>query len=234
MKMCRFLVVLGLVAWLAAPAPAGIFFFKKHPKPNPATRVPELLNVLRSDPDEHKRAAAAQELRNFDPNAFPDIVPGLVAAVQSDPKPAVRQEAIQSLAKLRPVSQQAGQALEQAVENDSSMRVRLAARSALVQYHLSGYHAAKPNDPPADGPKVEEPPLAGAPGQPAAAPPVSPPPEPAPPAPATTGFRLFRKSGPRPLPVGPASPSAVPPPSGAEPPLAPPLNNEGPDLAPPK
>src|SRR5213078_4587461 len=62
---------------------------------------------------------------------------------------AVRSEAATSLGKLRPVSQQAGYALEQATANDTSMRVRMAARQALWQYHLVGFRSGKPAEMPA-------------------------------------------------------------------------------------
>jgi hypothetical protein len=234
MTRWRFLLVLVLPALSAGPSSAGIFFHK-HPKPDPSKRVPELIAILRTDHDDHKRAAAAQELRNFDPAAYPEIVPTLVNAAQNDPKPGVRLEALQSLSKLRPVTQQAGMALEQAMANDSSMKVRLMARTALVQYHLSGYHGSKTPESPADGPKLEEPPLAGPPGPAPAILPQDPrvPAGLSKPSPAPTP-RGFNPSSARPLPIGPANPPLVPvPSSGAEPPLAPP-GNDGPDLTPPK
>src|SRR5205823_5547833 len=63
--------------------------------------------------------------------------------------PPVRAEAAGSLGKMRPISQQAGYALEQAQNNDGVMRVRLAARQALWQYHLVGYRGGKPAETPA-------------------------------------------------------------------------------------
>src|SRR5262249_39403035 len=137
---CRLLLVLLLLPALACPASAGILFGKKGKKPTPAERVPELLGTVKGDGDENKRVRAAEELRQYDPSAFPDIVPVLIDVLVNDKKPAVRAEAAQSLGKLRPVSQQAGQALEYALTKDPSMRVRLQARSALMQYHWAGYH----------------------------------------------------------------------------------------------
>jgi hypothetical protein len=81
----------------------------------------------------------------------------------NDPKPAVRVEAAESLGKIRPVTQEAGWALEQAQEKDSSWRVRTKARYALMGYHWAGYHSdpkmkdvppANPKDPPAEKGKV--------------------------------------------------------------------------------
>ena len=80
------------------------------------------------------RFAAAEELRQFDPLAFPEMVPALLDALKNDTKPSVRSEAVQTLGRLRPVSQQIGQALEQARDKDPSMRVRLQARRELVSY----------------------------------------------------------------------------------------------------
>jgi len=151
------LTLTGLVT-MAGPAWAGLF--SKH-KPNPAERVPTLIATLRAEPDERKRASAAEELRQYDPNMFPEIVPTLADIALRDPKSSVRLEAIQSLAKLRPVSQRAGSALEQAT-HDESGRVRFQARTLLWQYHLAGYRGGKTPD--ASGPgnaiRTEEPPLA--------------------------------------------------------------------------
>jgi hypothetical protein len=141
MRWRAFLVPLLLIA-LASPAPAGIIFGRKK-KPPANERVPELLTTVKTDGDENKRVDAVDELRQYDPNAYPAIVPTLIDSLQNDKRPAVRAEAAQSLGRLRPVSQEVGQALEQAMHNDASMRVRLQARSALLQYHWSGYHGGK-------------------------------------------------------------------------------------------
>jgi hypothetical protein len=184
MKGCRFLLSAVLLSALTVSARAGIFF-NKHPKPIPATRVPELLQIVRTETDDHKRAAAALELRNYDPAAFPEIVPALVELTLRDSNTGVRLEAVQSLSKLRPVSSQAGWALEQAVEKDSSRRVRLLARSSLIQYHLSGYRSGK-------GPET--------PGEPAVNASAK--------VPLTPSGRV---AGPRPLPVGPPVVTTEPP-----------------------
>jgi hypothetical protein len=146
--MMRFPMVLALVVStvLARPASAGIVF-GRH-KANPAERVPQLLATLKTDQDEHKREAAAKELRDFDGIAYPDIVPVLIDALQHDAKVGVRSEAAQSLAHLRPISQAAGRALEEAAANDASMRVRLHAHNLLLHYRLSGYRSKGKNDEP--------------------------------------------------------------------------------------
>src|SRR5262249_19964833 len=133
MKFCRLLLIGLTLAIGMVPAEAGIFFNRK-PKPNPGERVPQLVVILQTDHDESKRASAAEELRNFDANAYPEIVPALADAAMKDPGTRVRMEAVQSLAKIRPVSQRAGWALEQVVAHDPSTRVQWQARAALVQY----------------------------------------------------------------------------------------------------
>src|SRR5947207_9375688 len=154
MSRTRALLVSFLLLSLASPAPAGIFGRGK-PKANPAERVPELLIQLKTDKDEAKRAAAAEELRQYDPKAFPEILATLIDVLAKDASPGVRSEAATSIGKLRPISQQAGYALEQATANDASMRVRMSARQSLWQYHLVGYRSGKPAEmpaqPPADG-----------------------------------------------------------------------------------
>jgi hypothetical protein len=157
MKCRQLLLVALLLATVADPVAAGIF--GKKGKPTPAERVPELLSILKTDGDERKRASAAEELRQHDAKQFPNIVPTLIDVLMTDPKPGVRAEAAQTLSKLRPVSKEAGWALEQAIAKDASMRVRLQARSALLHYHLAGYHGGKDVVPPLPA-QSSEPPLA--------------------------------------------------------------------------
>lgn len=228
------LIPLVLLPALASPSYAGIFFGKKPRKPTPAERVPELLAQAKTDGDESKRAAAAQELRQYDPAQFPMIVPVLVDVLLTDKKPAVRAEAAQSLGKIRPISQQAGMALEQALSNDSSMRVRLQARSSLLQYHWSGYHNTRKDD---LVPQTKEPPLADDKSPPLINTTTLPPannrvvPQPSDGLRATSGYR----------PATPAPFPFVPPRVNKnEPPLAPaprpattPPADGGPDLTPP-
>lgn len=219
----RLLLTLVLLPTLASPVPAGgIIFGKKGAKTTPEQRVPELINTLMTSGDENKRSEAVEELRQYDPGQFPQIVPALIEVLANDKKPAVRAEAAQSLGKIRPVSQQAGQALEQALK-DSSARVRLQARSSLLQYHWAGYRTdGKPATPPPPAtqpaptqakespptvPSTKEPPLATPPPAsttqpPAAAPPV-----------------IRPTAAPQPLPAGPERA-----PTGGE---------KGPELIPP-
>jgi hypothetical protein len=209
MKCGRLLLVVLLLAVFAGKAPAGIF--GKKNKPTPQERVPELITIIKTDGDEHKRSSAAEELRQYDTKQFPNIVPALIDALMTDAKPSVRAEAAQSLSKLRPVTKEAGWALEQAVAKDASMRVRLQARSALLHYHLAGYHASKDTAPPAVSPQSNEPPLA-------------PPPKPAtaqtPPPPPVQAVPVSQST--KPKPAAPAANSGnVPQPLPQGPPLVP-------------
>src|SRR4051812_6675433 len=95
------LFALLIVPMLSLPAEAAGLFGRKKERPDPRQRVPELLAVLRSDKDADKRARAAEELREYDPSAFAELVPSLTGALASDPSSGVRIEAAHSLSKLR-------------------------------------------------------------------------------------------------------------------------------------
>jgi hypothetical protein len=234
--MRRYVYVLALLAAarLAFPAEAGIF--GKHTKVKPEERVPQLLAILKTDPDERKREAAAKELRDFDAGAFPDMVPALIGALLGDVKVSVRVEAAETLGKVRPISQPAGQALEQALANDASVRVRLQARRSLLSYRLHGYHSKSKLDPaaPAASAKVEAPaPPPGAPKKGFGLPflsgsnkaPVLPPETPAPP------LAGPDTPGPRVLPATPAPPLAPTPAPQVLPPTVK-TTDDGPPLPP--
>jgi HEAT repeats len=158
-KLVAALLITVPIAWLA---PANAQLFNRKPKTPPAQRVPELIVQAKADPDERKRAAAAEELREFDTKTYPEIVQVLADVARTDPKTGVRYEAISSLAKLRPVSQLGGQTLEWAAVHDVALKVRWEAKSSLMSYRWAGYHSAK-NDPKtgntAPGPVPGEPPL---------------------------------------------------------------------------
>jgi len=154
----HWLLALLLVLLFVPPSQAGILFGRKKDRPDPKQRVPELVIALKTDKDADKRAKAAEELREYDPAVFPQIVPALIEALSSDAVAGVRIEAAFTLSKLRPVTQNVGEALEQAVAKDPSMRVRLQARSALLQYHWAGYRGKKTDVPPLN--TTREPPLA--------------------------------------------------------------------------
>src|SRR5262245_22958723 len=144
MILGRNIVALLIAFSLSAPASAGIF--SRKPKGNPAEQVPTLIMQLKTDKEDSRRANAAEQLRNHDPKAFPEIMTVLVDALIKDTSASVRAESASTIAKLRPISQQAGFALEQAASNDPAMRVRMAARQALWQYHLVGYRSGKPDE----------------------------------------------------------------------------------------
>ncbi len=158
------LVVLAVVlqAGFALPASAGLF--NKSAKPAAAPNCQDVIAVLKSDPDEHKRQAAAEQLRHFDTKTSPDVIPALMDALQRDASVSVRVEAAQSLGKLRPISQDAGVALQLAAVNDPSLRVRMQARTSLIHYQLCGYHTAKIEGPQVNAPSSKEPPLASSSG----------------------------------------------------------------------
>lgn len=139
----RYILVGLLVLMAAQTSSAGIIFGRKKEKVDPKQRIPELMVILKNDRDADKRADAAIELRSFDLAAHPEVLPPLLDALYNDKKPAVRSEALSTLSGYRPVSQIVGEALEYAVANDSSMRVRLQARSSLLQYHWAGYRSRK-------------------------------------------------------------------------------------------
>jgi hypothetical protein len=213
----RFLILLLSLSILPPGVQAGFLFGKKKPKVDPAQRVPELLDLVKNSPDESKRSDAVDELRKYDPAAFPEMIPVLLDVLQNDAKPSVRLEAVSTLSKYRPISQEIGMALEQTVAKDNSMRVRLHARSSLLQYHWAGYHTPKN---PTNVQTTKEPPLA----QPSPAPkPVIPPaapviptllPAPAPvmppPAPPVIHTSTMPGSGAQRMPVGPAEPAPIP------------------------
>jgi HEAT repeats len=163
----RSLLVPLLIAILASPGQAGLL--RKTPKPDPVQRVPQLLKALKEEPDERKRADAVEELRDYDLKAFPEIMPAVIDALQNDPGSSVRAEAANTISKLRPISQQAGFALEQTLQSDSSLRVRMAARTTLWHYYLLGYRSTKPTDKVQE--ETEEPPLADPPMKSAPQPP---------------------------------------------------------------
>jgi hypothetical protein len=230
MNRHRLFLVICLLGLAQATAQAGLFS-KKPSKPEPKDRVPELLVIVKTDKDEHKRAAAATELRQYDPAAFPDIVPILIDVLMSDAKPAVRCEAAESLGKLRPVSKQAGWALEQALEKDSSTRVRMQARYTLLQYHWAGYKGSGKDAAVAES---KEPPLAPGDGQkPIATSPSRKQQKALKPGGETPAPPLAPLDSPppsRPAPAGTNEPSLVP---TQTPPLKPPpTKNDGPRLDP--
>jgi hypothetical protein len=166
-KSYHSVLIVVLLAVLTPLASAGIFFGKKSAnKVDPAQKVQQLLATVKGDGDESKRATAAEELRDFDAGQFPEMVPVLADVVLTDPKVSVRTEAAQTLGKIRPINQQAGWALEQTAAKDISLRVRLAAKTALMGYYVAGFKGGKKDqgfptagkEPPLADPTVKLPP----------------------------------------------------------------------------
>jgi hypothetical protein len=201
----RAFLVLPVLLACAMPVQAQLLFKKKGPVP--AQRVPELILTLKTEADERKRAAAAEELRDYDPKTFTEIVPLLVDTLMNDKKQSVRLEALNSLARLRPVTQVAGRAIEHVASEDESLRLRLQAKSALLKYHIAGYRS----EPIASTPAKQETPSVTIPA-------VAFPPTP-------LGMSSMPPDVPRPLPKGLALPSGQTPP----PPV---IQLEGPSLSP--
>jgi hypothetical protein len=162
--MKRLLWVLVVLALPAFSVPAQAQFFFKKARPAAAQRVPELILILKTETDERKRAAAADELRDYDAKTFTEIVPVLIDVLHNDKKYSVRVEALNTLYRVRPVSQSVGQALEYSASSDESLRVRLQAKTALLKYHLAGYSSSTKNEPSIFQPSTQEPPLADPPG----------------------------------------------------------------------
>jgi hypothetical protein len=133
-----------VVPVLALPAQGSIF--SKKPKADPNTRVPQLLFQVKFEPDEKKRAAAAEELRDFDTSKFSEIAPILTDVLQNDKSANVRFEATHTLSRIRPVTLTTAQALETTSKKDASMRVRVQAWTGLRMIHLAGAYPQAPKD----------------------------------------------------------------------------------------
>jgi len=132
-KLTLYVSLLIASAWTT---PSQGQFVGRKARGTPAQRVPELLVIVKTDQDERKRAAAAEELREFDGNTFPEIASMLADVAKTDARVSVRQEAIESLSRLRPASQLAAQTLQWAAHHDESWKVRLQARTALLRYSV--------------------------------------------------------------------------------------------------
>ena len=158
-RICGFLMIAVVVvsALLWPSHSQGQWMFSKKAKTNPSQRVPELILTVKTEADEKKRAHAAEELRDYDSVTFAEIVPVLVDVLKNDKKQSVRLEALNSLAKIRPVTSLAGHAIEKAAAEDETLRIRWQAKTALTKYHLAGYSSKKTD---AKGTGTGEPPLA--------------------------------------------------------------------------
>lgn len=124
--------------------PDQTFFSNRNKSVPSPERTKELLLVLKDSGDEGLRMAAVDELRLVDAQSNPEVIKALVETLGTDRKSGVRAEAAVSLSRMRPIRPEIGQALEQTIAKDSSMRVRMQARSALLQYNLAGYRSVAP------------------------------------------------------------------------------------------
>jgi hypothetical protein len=231
----RRIPIVVLLALVPCHAHAQWLFKKSTPR-DPAQRVPELIQILRTDPDERKRSSAAEELRDYDVKAHPQIIPALVEAALRDSKHGVRSDALSSLSRIRPVSPMAGQALEYAATNDAHWANRIQAKSSLLRYQWAGYTPGSNDKTPTAPPSTNEPAVAARP-QPNHLPPIVN----APPEPTTTLTRPSPSYAPPPpqfpsqqpnLPYGNANPLAtapvlrVPTPQAPNPLMATPVNTQ--------
>jgi len=243
MKWIRLVLVVAVLPSLAVPSSAGIFFNRKSRQQNQGDKVQALIQTARSDRSERRREAAVEELREYDPNMYPEIIPLLIEKVQNDPSSDVRQEAAASLGKLRVATPQANMALQQAQSNDSSRSVRKEAKKWLANIKNQIMPNEQGNGQGNPVVTTEEPPLAG-PHDPVI---VRQPPRTVNSVP--TSRPVVRPSGPvtgpelpapnagptlpRPLPKGPTQPPLVPSstPDLVKPPALP--SSEGPEVQPP-
>jgi HEAT repeats len=135
-----------MLVGIALPAQAGGGLFRKGNKPDPATHVPQLIEIIKTSKDEKARAEAVNDLRDYDAKVFTEIHPVLIEALANDPSSSVRDEAATAIGKVRPISHKAGYALEQARSHDKSLMVRLSAQSALLNYRILGYFGGSKAD----------------------------------------------------------------------------------------
>lgn len=227
MKRLQVVLLLGIVLAWATPAQAQ-WIFSKKPRPNASQRVPELILTLKTDLDERKRLQAVEELRDYDASTFTEIAPVLADVLRNDPKMSVRLEALNNLARIRPVHPLAVPAIEKAAHDDESWRVRWQAKTSLPKLQLTGLMTKK-GDPGSKKSTGNEPPLDNIPLPPNTIV-VEPFPMPAGPTIAPAPMSPSPGSSiPRPLPrsVNPAS--TTPPPANPTP--APPIG-QGPALFP--
>ena len=141
MTCLRLLLLIVILPICVAPAQAQIFRKKAAPSaPSAAVqRVPQLILTLKTDKENGHRATAIEELSGFDLQTYQEILPVLVEAALRDAAASVRTEAISALARMRPITKEAGQAIAKAASSDENLRVRVHARTTLWRYQLAGY-----------------------------------------------------------------------------------------------
>ena len=127
-------ILTTLIAAAASAGPISDWLDRKSKAPGPE-QVLALTSTLQNDANPSKRARAAEDLAHFDGQAFPEIMPALINSLQHDASPNVRRDAAQALGRLKPASQEAAQALDQAIAHDDSALVRFQARTSRIGYH---------------------------------------------------------------------------------------------------
>lgn len=116
-----------------------------------------LLQTLKDDPHEERRAEAAERLAKADALKHFEVLPALIDTLTSDSSSQVRRAAARALGDLRPRTQEALDALRQAADEDASWRVRQVAKLAKWGYRPDAPKAGAPAaSPQAGGPVTSE------------------------------------------------------------------------------
>ncbi len=131
------LIIVGEVQVL----PLQLFFLGKPKTTMNPEQVAQICQILKSSGEEMVRLQSIDQLRGVEGVCQPMAIVALADSMILDKKAGIRAEAAMALSKMRPIRQEVGAALEKAVTNDPSMRVRIQARSALLQYNLAGYRS---------------------------------------------------------------------------------------------
>lgn len=242
MKWFNYVIIAGVILAYTASASAGGIFGSKRGKETPDQQVQKLISILATSKNAYERADAADSLREFDTNRYPQIVPILVHSLKNDDKVIVRIEAARTLGRIRPLVPIAGDALGDAALKDSAFRVRWQARASLMVYSMAGIKPGNIFQTSRSPERKDE-------GDPKSSIPVRTVPNPIrptvppigvtiPPPPNTDnndGFARPLPKGPEQVPIqpiGPSQPAGSPeglivPNRGGEPPLAQPTGNSG-------
>ena len=107
----------------------------------------DLVVILQKSPDWHRRERAAHDLRRVDWRCHPEVVGALAYSLLNDPNGEVREEAAESLTKMRPDDPSAIEALKRAAGCDRYRPARRAARRGVDAYNLAARGVIRPNGP---------------------------------------------------------------------------------------
>ena len=139
--------LLMVLVWGGNIFPSQLFFPGK-PKQNLNTeQITQICQILKTSGEESARLQAIDDLRFIEGTSQHLAVSALIDSLKMDRKSGVRAEAAVALSKMRPIRQEVGSALENSISKDASMRVRIQARSALLQYNLAGYRSSHSSSP---------------------------------------------------------------------------------------